>query len=177
MEETNFKINKIAIIGAESTGKTVLCEQLSNHYNTIFVPEFAREYFNTHDINNYSLNDLEYIAKQQHQLEKEYLKNTNRFLFFDTTLITIKIWAKYRFNKIPTYFLNNINSSNFDYYLLLNNDVEWVKDTQRKDENIRELLFELNKNELDELKIKYGIVSGIGDDRLDCAIHLINSNF
>ena len=55
-------IKKIAIIGAESTGKTQLCQDLALHFNTHWVPEYAREYFNNSDIYNYSLNDLEQIA-------------------------------------------------------------------------------------------------------------------
>jgi nicotinamide riboside kinase len=37
-------IKKIVVIGPESTGKSTLCEKLASHYNTLWVPEFAREY-------------------------------------------------------------------------------------------------------------------------------------
>ena len=43
MEKNNLK--KIAIIGAESTGKSWLCERLAKYFNTIWVPEYARKYF------------------------------------------------------------------------------------------------------------------------------------
>lgn len=35
---------KIAILGPESTGKTMLAEQLAAHFHTDFVPEYSREY-------------------------------------------------------------------------------------------------------------------------------------
>ena len=35
---------KIVIFGPESTGKTTLSRQLATHYNTVWVPEFARDY-------------------------------------------------------------------------------------------------------------------------------------
>ena len=62
-------IIKIAVIGAESTGKSELCAALAKHYNTVWVPEYAREYFNHSDIYNYTLKDLELIAKKQIELE------------------------------------------------------------------------------------------------------------
>ena len=35
---------RVAITGPESTGKSSLCKALANHYNTLWVPEYAREY-------------------------------------------------------------------------------------------------------------------------------------
>ena len=35
---------KIVLFGPESTGKTTLAKQLAKHYNTVWVPEYAREY-------------------------------------------------------------------------------------------------------------------------------------
>ena len=37
-------IRRIAITGPESTGKSMLAEELAAHYETVWVPEYAREY-------------------------------------------------------------------------------------------------------------------------------------
>ena len=37
---------RIAVIGPESSGKSSLCEELARHYQTIWIPEYAREYLN-----------------------------------------------------------------------------------------------------------------------------------
>jgi nicotinamide riboside kinase len=37
-------LKRIAVTGPESTGKSLLTEQLARHYNTVWVPEFARSY-------------------------------------------------------------------------------------------------------------------------------------
>ena len=63
------KIKRIVLIGPESTGKTILCEQLAKHYHTVFVPEYARTYFEENNIDNYNTDDLEIIAKKQLELE------------------------------------------------------------------------------------------------------------
>ncbi len=177
MEKTNQRIKKIAIIGAESTGKTDMCAMLAKHYNTVFVPEYAREYFNKHDILNYSLNDLITIAKQQLANEQSMLTKAQRFLFCDTTLITIKIWAQHRFNEVPKFINDNIRAEDYDYYLLSNNDIEWVKDPQRFDEDIRDYLFDLNEQALQQLQVNYHILSDVGNQRFLNAIQLIDHYF
>lgn len=35
---------KVVLFGPESTGKTTLSRQLARHYNTVWAPEYAREY-------------------------------------------------------------------------------------------------------------------------------------
>ncbi len=39
-----MSIKKIVVIGPESTGKSTLCLQLAEHYQTLWCPEYAREY-------------------------------------------------------------------------------------------------------------------------------------
>ena len=35
---------KVVMFGPESTGKTTLSKQLARYYNSVWVPEYAREY-------------------------------------------------------------------------------------------------------------------------------------
>jgi NadR type nicotinamide-nucleotide adenylyltransferase len=170
-------IKKVVILGPESTGKTILCEQLAKHYNTVFVPEYARTYFEEHDINNYNTDDLEVIAKKQLELEKEYLPKANRFLFCDTSLITIKIWSTHKFNKVPGFISKSIKNSDYDLSLVTNNDIPWIADPQRRNEDLREHLFTWNKHELQKLDIDYKIITGIGEERLKNTIQLIEETF
>lgn len=177
MEKANNNIKSIVIIGAESTGKTILCQQLAKHYNTVFVPEYARTYFEEHDIDNYNTDDLENIAKKQLELEQEYLPKANRFLFCDTSLITIKIWSTHKFNKVPTFISKSIKDNDYDLSLITNNDIAWVADPQRRNEDLRDHLFKWNKHELEKLNIDYKIIEGIEDERLKNAIKFIDEAF
>ncbi len=174
---TNNKVKRIVIIGPESTGKTMLCEQLSKHYNTVYVPEYARTYFEEHDINNYDTSDLEIIAKKQLELEAEYLLKANRFLFCDTSLITIKIWSTHKFNKVPNFITKSIKSNDYDLSLISNNDIPWIADSQRRNADLREHLFKWNKHELQKLNVDYKIIKGIGIERLNNTINLIEEAF
>lgn len=174
MEKTTHSLIKIAILGAESTGKTWLCEQLALYYNTCYVPEYARIYFETHNINQYTIETLELIAKKQLELEHSYVAKANSILFCDTSLITIKIWANHQFKHCPTFILNNI-TNNYDLCLITNNDIDWIADDQRRDENLRGMVFDSNVLELKKINQQYKIITGKNNERLNNAISIINS--
>lgn len=168
-------IRKIAIVGAESTGKTWLCEALAKHYSTAWVPEYAREYFNDSDIYNYTLQDLDIIAKKQLQMEEEWAKDAKLFLFCDTTLITLKIWAELEFQMIPEYIAEKISAVQYDYYFITNNEIPWECDPLRQNKHSRDLLFRLNEREVERSGIPYSVVSGQDEERLKNAITILDT--
>ena len=54
----------ITIVGAESSGKSTLAMQLAEHFQCVWVPEYAREYLSSLD-RPYGERDLEIIAERQ----------------------------------------------------------------------------------------------------------------
>ena len=166
---------KIAIVGAESTGKTWLCEALAKHYTTSWVPEYARAYFNDSDVYNYTLEDLVIIAQKQIELEKKGMKEANGVLFCDTSLITLKIWAELEFKTIPLYIKEHLSLIKYDHYLITDNQIPWVADRLRENKHSRELLFRMNVAEVEKSLIPYTIISGTDTQRLENAIAVINS--
>src|SRR5437868_419346 len=115
-------VKKIVIIGPESTGKSTLCEQLANHYNTLWCPEYAREYLLKHGM-DYNYDDLLTIARGQVALEEKFVEavanierqsgqmeghlnadiaglsdsDTPRLLFIDTDMYVMKVWCEFVF--------------------------------------------------------------------------------
>lgn len=175
MEERT--IHKIAIVGAESSGKTWLCENLAAHCKTTWVPEYAREYFNDSDIYNYTLDDLITIAKRQIELEEKLITSAAKFLFCDTTLITLKIWAILEFTHTPSFIEEHLAKVKYDYYFITNNEMPWVEDSLRQNKHSRELLFQMNEAEVKKSGIPYSVVTGVNDDRLKFAINKLNLLF
>jgi len=173
MEEN--KIIRIGIIGAESTGKTRLCEDLALHYQTVWVPEFAREYFNDSSIYNYTANDLVTIAKRQVELEEEYEKKARTFLFCDTTLITLKIWAELEFESTPGFIEEHLSKIKYHHYLITNNDLAWVEDDLRQNKFDRDLLLEMNINEVKKLGGTFSLISGKESYRVENAVQIIEA--
>ena len=70
-------MKKIVIIGPESTGKSTLCQQLAAYYQTLWVPEFAREYLLALR-KQYTFEDLLIIAKGQIALEDSFITGMNK---------------------------------------------------------------------------------------------------
>ena len=153
---------KIIVTGPESSGKTTLCNALSKHFNLPFSKEYAREYLNTLK-RDYNPDDLLKIAKGQLQTE-------NGLQILDTDLITLKIWSEYKYGSCDMWILTQIEKQKSEnrFYLLCSADIAWQADKQRENPNDREELFEIYKQELDDLEHNYFIVEG--ENRIENSI-------
>ena len=94
------KIKRIVITGPECTGKTTLCEQLATHYNTIWIPEFARAYVENLQ-HPYTYEDVCNIALKQIEESKQLFRGANEYIFHDTFLIITKIWFLWVYKTCP----------------------------------------------------------------------------
>ena len=165
---------KVVIIGPESTGKSVLSKQLAEYYETSFVPEYARQYLDVLG-RPYEELDLLKIAKGQLQSEEERISESNKYLFHDTNLITIKIWSEVKYGRVDPWILYSIKTRTYDFYLLTDIDLPWEPDPMREHPEQRQELFELYKNYLDSNRLPYTEISGMGDQRFQNAIDTIES--
>ena len=163
---------KIAILGPESTGKTVLAEQLAVYFQSEWVPEYARKYVEKLT-SPYGYDDICNIAKKQIQKEKEVDSQTSptEYVFFDTELIITKVWFLYRFGKVPDFLTKQLNSGFFDLYLLCSPDLPWEPDPVREHGEDREYFFNWYKKEIEQTGKPYVIVDGIGNQRFQNALH------
>ncbi|MCF6365392.1 MAG: ATP-binding protein [Bacteroidales bacterium] len=169
---------KIVLTGPESTGKTTLSEQLSKEYNTINVPEFAREYIE--DIKyKYTFEDVVYIAEKQiKQLIEQNYPGAKDFVFFDTGLIITKIWFLEVFKKVPEFVEEAIRTINVDLYLLCFPDIKWIQDCVRENGGEKRIyLFNKYKKELDLYKFKYFIITGDVNSRFLSAKKYLSSAY
>jgi nicotinamide riboside kinase len=195
-------IKKVVVIGPESTGKSTLCQRLAEHYNTLWVPEYAREYLEKNRT-KYSYDDLLTIAKGQIELEEKatqqlaFTLHNSPFtihhspltshlpiaigtpLFIDTDMYVMKVWAEFVFNKCHNWILNSIAERSYDLYLLCDTDLPWVEDALREypDKRIREKLFSLYKELMVNQSTPWCIISGNYEERLEKAIQCVDASF
>jgi NadR type nicotinamide-nucleotide adenylyltransferase len=165
-------IKKIVVIGPESTGKSTLCEQLAEHFNTIWCPEYARAYLNENG-KEYSYDDLLKIAEGQLILEDALIENVrNNIYFIDTNLYVMKVWCEYVFEKCHQFILDSIVEREYDLYLLCNIDLPWSFDELREypEEASRRELYDIYKDILINQKTPWVEISGNYDERLQKAI-------
>jgi NadR type nicotinamide-nucleotide adenylyltransferase len=180
-------IQKIVVLGPESTGKSTLCAALAAHYQTIWTPEHARTFLSLNGT-KYTYDDLLTIAKGQIQNEDEAIASLNKNmadhptqtisnkLIVDTDMYVMKVWCEYVFNNCHHYILEQINQRNYDLYLLCDIDLPWAADEMREypDAGPRIELFTIYKELLINQNTPWGIVSGTGVQRTTNAIQLID---
>lgn len=179
-----MQLKKVAVIGPESTGKSTLCEQLARHYQTEWCPEYAREYLLKHG-KNYSYEDLLTIAKGQIRSEEEFLDvvsgkgsglPSQQILFIDTDMYVIKVWSEFVFGKCHRFVLEQIAERKYDFYLLCNTDLPWIKDELREypDLETRERLYRIYKDIMINQQVPWVDISGGYDQRLKIAIDAVD---
>lgn len=163
---------KIVLTGPESVGKSRLAKELACIYNGCCISEYARDY--VEELKKpYEYFDVIQIAKQQLK-EYDNVDGKQCFCFFDTYLIITKVWFLFVFNKVPSWFESEFVKRPVDLYLLCKDDIDWKDDGVRENGEIRGVLFDKYKQELDAYGFNYSIVSGNGKDRLNNAINSIN---
>ncbi len=163
---------RIAFIGPESTAKSSLCAQLAIHYKTNWVPEFSRHYIGNLK-KPYTQDDVLHCIKKQIEEEKKYLNNSADLLFTDNESINGKVWLLDKYNNCPAWVNDEIENNPYDLYLLTYPDINFVADDVRENENRRMFFYEWYKKELDERKLPYQIIRGIGEERFQNAIRAI----
>jgi nicotinamide riboside kinase len=161
----------------------MLCEQLAQHYNTLWCPEFAREYLLTHG-KKYKYEDLLTIAKGQIEMEGKFesiiksqeSKGENLPYFIDTDMYVMKVWSEFVFNKCHRYILDQIVKRKYDQYLLCNCDVPWVQDELREypDLETRKRLFNIYKDIMINQSVPWAEIDGDYNARLKKAIEAVD---
>lgn len=157
-------LKRVAITGPESTGKTKLTAWLANAYETMWVPEYAREYLEENGP-DYTLNDVVAIARGQLAQENTVAENTQKILFCDTDLLVTKIWCEVVFGTCPEWIEQQFRTHRYDLYLLCYPDIPWEPDPLRENPDDRVELFALYLKALEENNLPFRVVKGLGDIR------------
>jgi NadR type nicotinamide-nucleotide adenylyltransferase len=180
-------IKKIVVLGPESTGKSTLCEQLAAAFNTLWVPEYAREYLSLHG-KRYTYEDLLVIAHGQIRLEQEYEarlaervsaggydESRPAFLFIDTNMYVMKVWCEFVFGNCHQWILDQIAIRNYDLYFLCNPDLPWTEDELREypDIGIRTELYHLYREQMINQPVCWYDIKGNYTQRFASAVEML----
>ncbi|HJQ27307.1 MAG TPA: AAA family ATPase [Blastocatellia bacterium] len=176
-----YFVKRVAIVGAESTGKTTLARQLAAHYQTSWVPEFARQYLDLKDAERplaaLTFADITEIARGQLTSEARLARQANRVLICDTELLTTRLWSEHFFGTCEDWIERATAERRYDLYLLTGVDVAWVADPHRDAPQLREQFTSRLRRELESRERRCVMISGAADERLRRAIAAIDSLF
>ncbi len=178
LKQESVNLVKIVLFGPESTGKTTLSELLARHYNTVWVPEYARDYLQDKWNNERKTcedSDLIPIAKGQIQLENELAKKADKVLICDTDLLETKVYSEEYYGGYAHPNLNKFAIENYyDLYLLTNIDTPWEADDLRDKPEQRQEMFDAFENALKMYNRPYILLKGDIKNRMNTAIAAID---
>ena len=173
-----FYAVRVCVIGAESTGKTTLAQDLARHFDTVWVPEYGREYSERklaagggYDFRS---EEFAHIAARQCELEDEAARRANRILICDTDAFATSVWhRRYIGTRSPEVEATAARHRRPDLYLLTDIDTPFVQDGTRDGEHVREWMHEVFVEELRARGHHFHPVSGARDERLRQAVGYI----
>lgn len=168
-------VKLICFYGAESTGKSVMTKKMAEKYQTVFVPEVAREMVSSNDFNR---EDIIAIAREQTARVFQQVRKANRILFCDTDVIATQVYSRHYLKVVPPVLYEFEKMVQYDLYFLFDIDTEWVSDGLRDQGSAeaRENMHQLFKSELERRGINYITVRGNWEQRekiISTAIEII----
>lgn len=167
-----YFVKRICIIGAESVGKSTIVKKLAKWYDCPYVEEYGREYTKTYGAEVVTTQDISNIAAQQAYNEEQFAyASENGLMICDTNLIVTELFSNIYNGHCPLWVKEYNRTQKYDLYLLLNNDVPFVDDGIRQFEKIRDVHFNIIRNELYKRNENYVIIEGSDyDERVTQAV-------
>ena len=178
LKQKSVNIIKVVLFGPESTGKTTLSDQLARHYNTVWAPEYAREYLQkkwNNERKTCENSDLLPIAIGQMKLENKLAKKADKILICDTDLLETKVYSEEYYGGFVDPKLDKAAKVNqYDLYLLTHIDTPWEADDLRDKPEQRLEMFNAFENALIKHKRPYIVLKGNKQKRLKTATKAID---
>lgn len=178
LQQEPINLVKVVLFGPESTGKTTISGELARHYNTVWAPEFARQYLQkkwNNERKTCEASDIIPIAKGQIRLENKLAKKADKILICDTDLLETKVYSEEYYGGFVAKELDEAAIENsYDLYLLTYIDTPWEADDLRDRPEQREEMFTAFENALKKYNRPYILLKGNKEVRLKKAIKAID---
>ena len=165
---------RIAILGAESSGKSTLAAALAEQYQTVWVPEYLREFVDVHarvprEEDQYA------IALTQMTRENDAALRANRYLFCDTTPLMTALYSRVYWARVDAQLAELDTVHEYALTLVTAPDGPWVPDgLQRESEAVRQSVHALVLATLTARGIPHAVVAGEPDQRMAQVRKLLN---
>ena len=163
---------RIALLGAESTGKTSLSlamsKALSAHGLPVFTaPEKLREWCHLHGRTPEAHEQTQIAASQLEAI----FSIQEGWVIADTTPLMTAVYSEFIFQDKSLYDFALAHQSKFDVTLVMGLDVAWVADgLQRDGEHVREPVDSLLRQALSQASIPFQVIYGQGQARVNAAL-------
>lgn len=158
---------RIALLGAESTGKSTLAAALAQHYQTVWVPEYLREFVEVHQRTPQAHEQI-LIAQTQIAREDLAIQQANRYLFCDTTPLMTALYSEFYFGAADPALRELTREHRYDCTIVAEPSNPWVADgLQRESDSVRQEVHRRLLRQLDSERMKYLLVAGETRERVE----------
>jgi len=185
-ESKPYFVKRIVIMGPESSGKSNLTINLAKHFDTEYVEEYGRTFYEENG-NSVELDDFITISIRRQLLEDLKIKKANKILICDTEDITTyylskeyhpKSYSEGKGDTVEKFLLSEIDRKpKYDLYILLKPDCEAVQDGTRVFLEERWRHYEIIKKLMLQKNCNFVEIGGSWENRFNQSISTINGSF
>lgn len=167
----------VALVGAESTGKTVLAGELARvlqgrGLDAVMVPEALRAFCDRHGRTPFEHEQAAIATEQTRRIHAA--AQIHRIVLADTTALMTAVYSEFVFGDVSLYPQALQDHAQADVTLLTSLDLAWRSDgIQRDGEHVREPVDGLIRHALQSAALPYAIVAGQGVRRIEHALAAI----
>jgi NadR type nicotinamide-nucleotide adenylyltransferase len=171
---------RVAVVGAESTGTTTMARSLADHYQTVWVPEYGREYYEERVRRGegdrpWETSEFVHIAREQARLEDLAAAVANRVLICDTDPFATEIWHERYVGSRSDDVAAISRDRSYATYLVTATDIPFVQDGFRDGERIRDWMHRRFIEELEARQKPYVVLEGGPATRLLRAVEIVDA--
>jgi NadR type nicotinamide-nucleotide adenylyltransferase len=173
--QSGDRLTRVVVSGSESTGKTLLAQQLADYYGVPWIPEFARDYAEERNA-PLTAADVDPIGRGQVAREDAALRNVRGLIILDTDLVSTMVYGDQYYSFVPEWIPDVARQRLADLYLVCDIDSPWVADPVREGEHLRREMHEAFIRHLTALGATFRVISGSGEARLERATESIDAS-
>lgn len=168
-----MSVARIAILGAESSGKSTLAAALADHYGTLWVPEYLREFVETKQRVPFETDQI-LIARTQLAHEDEAASRAQRLLFCDTTPLLTALYSRFYWHRVDEELAELAAHHPYAVTFVTAPDAPWEPDgLQRESPHVRDHVHGRIIEELQGRKIAFTLLEGSVEQRVARAAEIL----
>lgn len=169
----------IAVVGAESTGKTTLVAQLAaalreRGHDAVAVTEYLREFCDTRQRTPRADEQAAIAIEQTHRID--VAAGAHEIVVADTTALMTAVYSELLFADTSLHAMALAAHRRCDLTLLTALDLPWQPDGHQRDgEHVRAPVDSMVRHQLAQGRVGFAVVAGVGDARLKAALAAVEA--
>lgn len=158
-------VERVCLLGGESTGKSTLAEALARELDTVHVAEYGRDCWHERG-GRLTFDDMRHIGETQVVLEQEAAQQAQRYLVCDTSPLTTLLYSRHLFDRIDP-VLEHLARRPYSYTFVCMPDFPFVQDGTRSAPEFRDNQHAWHLEELSRRKTPFTLLKGGLSQRID----------